>query len=88
MSKEDGHCELFAGAFTLLARTAGHPTRVVGGFVGGTWNEDYLIVRNSNAHAWCEIFDGAESWLRVDPTMSAGGAGGQSVLESLTAGAT
>jgi len=69
MSKEPGHCELFAGAFAMLARAAGFPTRVVAGFAGGTWNGDYLIIRNSNAHAWCEINDGAGHWLRVDPTV-------------------
>ncbi len=69
MSREPGHCELYAGAFTMLARTAGFPTRVVAGFSGGTWNGDYMIVRNSNAHAWCEINDGAGRWLRVDPTV-------------------
>lgn len=64
-----GHCELFAGAFTLLARTAGIPTRIVVGFSGGAWNsyEDYFVVRNRNAHAWCEYFDG-ENWVRIDPT--------------------
>lgn len=67
-SKEPGHCELFAGAFTLLARTAGHPARVVAGFMGGAWNDDYLIVRNSDAHAWCELYDGHGGWLRFDPT--------------------
>lgn len=70
-----GHCELFAGAFTLLARTAGHPTRIVTGFKGGAWNgyENYYMVRNSNAHAWCEIYDGKDSWLLVDPTPGAQG---------------
>ena len=70
-----GHCEFFAGAFTLLARTAGVPTRMVVGFSGGTWNsyEDFFVVRNRNAHAWCEIFDGKD-WVRYDPTP--GGAGG------------
>jgi transglutaminase-like putative cysteine protease len=87
VSREAGHCELFAGAFTLLARVAGHPARVVGGFVGGTWNKDHIEVRNSNAHAWCEIFDGAESWGRVDPTMAAGGGDEQSAFDALTGGA-
>ena len=65
-----GHCELFAGAFTLLAREAGFPTRIVTGFKGGDWNayEDYFMVRNSHAHAWCEIYDGRTGWIRVDPT--------------------
>lgn len=68
-----GHCELFAGAFTLLARTAGVPTRVIAGFSGGSWNsyEDFFVVRNRNAHAWCEIFDG-EAWVRFDPTPGGG----------------
>jgi protein-glutamine gamma-glutamyltransferase len=87
VSKEPGHCELFAGAFTLLARTAGHPARVVAGFVGGAWNQDYLIVRNSNAHAWCELFDGQWSWVRMDPTAAARDEDNQDPLEALGGGA-
>lgn len=68
VSREPGHCELFAASFALLARTAGFPTRVVAGYMGGTWNDDYLMVRNSDAHAWCEIYLGRGQWLRVDPT--------------------
>lgn len=69
-SDQPGHCELFAGAFTLLARRAGYPTRTVTGFKGGAWNayEQYYMVRNKNAHAWCEVYDGASAWFRVDPT--------------------
>jgi len=69
-SKAPGHCELFAGAFVMLARTAGYPTRLVTGFKGGTWNaySNNLTVRNSNAHAWCEMWNGEGAWLRVDPT--------------------
>ena len=70
-----GHCELFAGAFVLLAREAGYAARMVVGFVGGSWNpvEDYLLVRNREAHAWVEIFDAEQgNWLRVDPTPSPG----------------
>lgn len=68
-----GHCEYFAGAFTLLARTAGFPTRLVIGFNGGSWNtvENYFVVRNRNAHAWCEIFNEERQWVRVDPTPGA-----------------
>ena len=70
-SKEAGHCELFAGSFVVLARAAGFPARVVTGFRGGSWNgySNNFTLRNSDAHAWCEIFDQAsQSWLRVDPT--------------------
>lgn len=70
-SNNAGHCELFAGSFVLLARTAGFPARVVTGFRGGSWNayvERSFTVRNSDAHAWAEIFDvRSGSWLRADP---------------------
>ncbi len=77
-SGSGGHCEFFAAAFTLLARSAGHPVRVVTGFKGGTWNgfEGYFMVRHSDAHAWCEIYDGVNSWLRVDPTPGSGAISG------------
>jgi transglutaminase-like putative cysteine protease len=73
MSKSSGWCEYFAGAFTLLARTAGYPTRVVVGYKGATFNtiEHYYVVRESDAHAWAEVFDGHSQWLRVDPTPGA-----------------
>jgi hypothetical protein len=70
-SREPGHCELFAGSMVLLARAAGHPTRLVTGFKGGVWNptSGSITVRNSDAHAWCEIWDEANgSWVRTDAT--------------------
>lgn len=73
-SRAPGHCELFAGALVLLAREAGHPARVVTGFRGGSWNgfSNNFTLRNSDAHAWCEVFDvGAAQWRRVDPTPGA-----------------
>jgi len=69
-SSESGHCELFAGAFVLLAREAGFPARVVTGFRGGTWNaySGNYTIRNSDAHAWAEIWDERKgAWLREDP---------------------
>jgi len=69
-SGRPGHCELYAGAFVLLARSAGVPARMVTGFVGGDWNgfENYYMVRHRNAHAWCEVLDPHRGWVRVDPT--------------------
>jgi len=75
-SREGGNCELFAGSFVLLARAAGYPTRVVTGFKGGTWNaySNNFTIRNSDAHAWCEVFDRATvTWRRADPTVGAAG---------------
>ena len=73
-STAPGHCELFAGAFTLMARAAGYPTRMVTGFRGGAWNAggNHLSIRNADAHAWCEIYDRTtQTWMRVDPTPGA-----------------
>jgi hypothetical protein len=69
-SREPGHCELFAGALVLLARSAGIPARVVTGFKGGTWNaySGNFTIRNSDAHAWAEVWDPQRgAWLREDP---------------------
>lgn len=72
-SNEPGFCEYFAGSLTVLARTAGYPARVVAGFHGGALNgfENYYMVRNSEAHAWVEIYDGSTAWVRADPTPGA-----------------
>lgn len=80
-----GHCELFAGAFVLLARQAGYPTRMVVGFAGGSWNsvEDYFVVRNRDAHAWVEIYDAeVQNWLRVDPTPGNGSSDPEVIVQS------
>lgn len=65
-----GFCEHFASAFTFLARAAGIPARVVTGYQGGEFNPmgGYLIVRQSDAHAWSEVWIEGKGWLRVDPT--------------------
>ena len=72
-SNEPGFCEYFAAGFTVLARAAGHPARVIAGFRGGVLNgfENYFMVKNSDAHAWAEIYDGKTEWMRVDPTPGA-----------------
>lgn len=65
-----GFCEHFASAFTFLARAAGIPARVVAGYQGGEFNPmgGYLIVRQSDAHAWSEVWLEGRGWVRVDPT--------------------
>jgi transglutaminase-like putative cysteine protease len=64
-----GFCEHYAGAFVVLLRAAGIPARVVTGYQGGEINPNggYMIVRDSDAHAWAEaLIDGV--WQRFDPT--------------------
>ncbi|MEO8672319.1 MAG: DUF3488 and transglutaminase-like domain-containing protein [Tahibacter sp.] len=65
-----GYCEHFSSAFVVLMRAAGIPARVVVGYQGGYWNEfgQYLVVRQSDAHAWAEIWRDDAGWIRVDPT--------------------
>jgi transglutaminase-like putative cysteine protease len=71
-NKRRGFCEHFAGAFTLLMRAAEIPTRIVTGYMGGEYNKvgKYLLVRQSEAHAWCEVRLQGKGWQRVDPTAS------------------
>lgn len=65
-----GFCEHYASAFAVLMRFAGIPARVVAGYQGGLLNpmSDYLIVKQSDAHAWTEVWLEGEGWRRVDPT--------------------
>jgi transglutaminase-like putative cysteine protease len=65
-----GFCEHYASAFAVLMRAAGIPARVVTGYQGGTLNPygDYWILRQSDAHAWTEVFIAGHGWTRVDPT--------------------
>ncbi|MEJ2792614.1 DUF3488 and transglutaminase-like domain-containing protein [Iodobacter sp. LRB] len=67
---KQGFCEHYASSFTFLMRAAGIPSRVVGGYQGGEWNNNgkYLIVRQANAHAWSEIWLAQGGWQRADPT--------------------
>ncbi len=65
-----GYCEYYASAFAVLMRHAGIPARIVTGYQGGFWQaaDEYLLVRNSDAHAWVEVWLEGRGWVRVDPT--------------------
>lgn len=65
-----GFCEHYAGSFALLMRTAGVPARVVLGYQGGTLNplNQVVTVRQSEAHAWVEVWLEQQGWVRIDPT--------------------
>jgi transglutaminase-like putative cysteine protease len=65
-----GFCEHYASAFVTLMRAAGVPARIVVGYQGGEVNPNgnYLIVRQSDAHAWAEVWLVKQGWVRVDPT--------------------
>ncbi|MES2037173.1 MAG: DUF3488 and transglutaminase-like domain-containing protein [Pseudomonadota bacterium] len=65
-----GFCEHYASAFVLLMRAANIPARVVAGYQGGNLNsvDGYLEIRQSDAHAWAEVWLEGKGWIRVDPT--------------------
>lgn len=65
-----GFCEHYASAFTFLMRAAGVPARMVAGYQGGQRNAigSYYVVRQSDAHAWSEVWIAGHGWMRVDPT--------------------
>jgi transglutaminase-like putative cysteine protease len=68
--EKKGFCEHYSSAFTFLMRAAGIPARVVTGYQGGYYVNSgaYLIVRQSDAHAWSEVWLEGRGWVRVDPT--------------------
>ena len=65
-----GFCEHFAASFVFMMRAAGVPARVITGYQGGEINpnDGTLIVRQSDAHAWAEVWLADQGWQRVDPT--------------------
>lgn len=65
-----GFCEHFAAAFVVLLRAADVPARVVTGYQGGERNpvDDTWVIRQSDAHAWTEVWLDGPGWVRVDPT--------------------
>ncbi len=65
-----GYCEHFASAMAVMARSAGIPARVVTGYTGGEYNPFTALweIRQSDAHAWVEIYFGSAGWVAFDPT--------------------
>ncbi len=65
-----GYCVHFAGAFATMARMSGLPARVLTGFKADRANayNNYLIVRENDAHAWVEVYIEDQGWQRVEPT--------------------
>jgi len=65
-----GYCEHYASSFTVLMRIAGIPARIVTGYQGGEINpiDNYMTLRQSDAHAWSEVYLIDKGWVRVDPT--------------------
>jgi transglutaminase-like putative cysteine protease len=83
--QRSGDCEYFASALAVMGRSLGIPTRVVNGFLLGSYNQltgEYLV-RGRDAHSWVEVYfpvseamrrDGFDrpQWITFDATPAAG----------------
>jgi hypothetical protein len=69
-AKKAGWCAHYASSSALVLRAWGFPTRLVSGYLGGSFNDqgDYFSVSEDDAHVWIELWNGQE-WQRVDPTL-------------------
>lgn len=74
---KQGHCEFFASSFALVLRASGVPARLVGGYLGGEYNEvgGYYLVSQDMAHVWVEAYISGKGWVRTDPSRFATNAG-------------
>ena len=68
--RKQGFCEHITSSFVLLMRALDVPARVVTGYQGGEPNavDGLWTVRQSDAHAWAEVWMAGQGWVRVDPT--------------------
>ena len=68
--RKAGFCEHIASSFVVLMRALNIPARIVTGYQGGELNNvgDFWVLRQSDAHAWTEVWQEGTGWLRVDPT--------------------
>ncbi|MBD1400928.1 transglutaminaseTgpA domain-containing protein [Pelovirga terrestris] len=65
-----GYCEHFASAFAVMLRLMDVPTRLVGGYLGGTYNRfgEFYLVTEDRAHVWVEALNDQGEWVRIDPS--------------------
>lgn len=70
LDRREGFCEHFSAAFVVIMRALDVPSRIVTGYQGADpqLQDGYVVVRNSHAHAWAEIWLEGRGWVRVDPT--------------------
>ncbi len=68
--RKEGFCEHIASSFVILMRALDVPARIVTGYQGGELNgvDGFWVVRQSDAHAWAEVWLAGQGWTRVDPT--------------------
>ena len=66
-----GYCQYYAISMVMMARSIGLPARVAGGFAPGERQEDdTFLYRESNAHAWAEVYFPGYGWQIFEATKS------------------
>lgn len=70
LNEKRGYCTHFATTMVLAARLYGIPARMAYGFLPGTKTADGYEIRQSDAHAWPELYFPQIGWLRFEPTPS------------------
>lgn len=68
--QQDGYCNYFSTAMTLLARSLGIPAREVAGYTGGTTENGSYIIRGTDAHSWTQIYFAGYGWINFEPSAS------------------
>jgi transglutaminase-like putative cysteine protease len=68
--RKEGFCEHIASSFVILMRALDVPARIVTGYQGGEFNSvgGFWVIRQSDAHAWTEVWQEGRGWVRIDPT--------------------
>jgi transglutaminase-like putative cysteine protease len=69
-----GYCQHYAGAMALMLRLLGVPARVAVGFTSGEYDDgdQEWTVKDTNAHAWVEVWFPEFGWIPFDPTPGRG----------------
>ena len=64
-----GHCEFFATSLVAMCQSLGIEARVVlGWLVGDEPSSGSRVIRRLDAHAWAEVRQGPNAWVRLEPT--------------------
>jgi transglutaminase-like putative cysteine protease len=64
-----GYCQQFAGAYAVMARIVGIPTRLAVGFATGTQDANGVYhVTDADAHTWPEVYFPGYGWVPFEPT--------------------
>jgi hypothetical protein len=70
-SGNQGFCNYFASAMTIMARLLGMPARVVDGYTNGQYDPKHneWVIRGVDAHLWTQIYFAGYGWINFEPSL-------------------